>query len=111
MGLSSQEPVNRGFFIFVFFTKIYFRFQNLQEYTPAARLPGGRHPVALLRGGRGFFVKIFAENLRANPWRTGRPAEGRPAPQAARQWGGGRAAPLCAVLRCLLPCFSEVKEN
>ena len=79
---------------FLFF---YFRFRNLQEYTPAARLPGGRHPVALLRGGRGFSVKIFAENLRANPWRTGRPAEGRPAPQAARLWGGGSWPPASRV--------------
>ena len=71
-----------GFFIFIFFIfifiKIYFCFRNLQEYTPAAPLPGGR----------GFSVKSFTENLRPGPWRTGRPAAGRPAPQAARQRGG-----------------------
>ena len=70
------------YFLFLFFTKIYFRFQNLQEYTPAAPLPGGQDLVAPLRGGRGFSVKNFAENLHRNPWRTGRPAAGRPPPPA-----------------------------
>jgi len=52
------------YFLFSFFTKIYFRFKNLQEYTPAAPLSGGRDLVAPLRGSRGFSAKIFAENLR-----------------------------------------------
>ena len=62
------------YFLFSFFTKIYFRVRNLQEYTPAALLRGGRDVAALLwggrdvvaplRGGRGFSAKIFAENLR-----------------------------------------------
>ena len=30
------------YFLFSFFIKIYFRFGNLQEYTPAAPLSGGR---------------------------------------------------------------------
>ena len=69
-----SEPLHayRGFlflyFLFPFFTKIYFRYGNLQKYTPAARLPGGRDfnakkrrkkiadrslgPVARQRGGR-----------------------------------------------------------
>ena len=80
----------RSFFIFIFlfsfFTKIYFHFQNLQEYTPAAPLPGGRDLVAPLRGGRGFSAKIYAEKPledrspdsgAAGP--PGRPAAGRPA--------------------------------
>ena len=50
------------FFNFVFYKNIFF-FRNLQKYTPAAPLPGGR----------GFFAKSFAENLRPGPWRTGRP--------------------------------------
>ena len=65
-----------GFFIFLFlfFTKIYFRFQNLQEYTPAAPLPGGR--VARQRGGRGFYVKNFAQIITRRSLGSGRP--GRP---------------------------------
>ena len=47
------------YFLFSFFTKIYFRFQNLQEYTPAAPLPGGRDLIAPLRGGRVFSAKIL----------------------------------------------------
>ena len=42
------------YFLFSFFTKIYFRFRNLQKYTLAAPL----------QGGRGFSAKKFAENLR-----------------------------------------------
>ena len=80
-----------GFFIFIFFLisffiNIYFRSQNLQKYTPAAPLSGGRHLVAPLPGGRGFSAKVFAKNLGSGPWRTGRPAAGRQAP-AARQRG------------------------
>jgi len=41
------------YFLFSFFTKIYFRFGNLQEYTPAAPLQGGRDLAARQRGGRG----------------------------------------------------------
>jgi len=52
------------YFLFLFFTKIYFCFQNLQKYTPAAPLQGGRDLVAPLLGGRGFSAKNFAENLR-----------------------------------------------
>ena len=40
------------YFLFSFFTKIYFRFENLQEYTPAALLPGGRD---LAVGRQGYF--------------------------------------------------------
>ena len=79
---AARMQKSSGFFIFLFFnfifTKIYFRFRNLQIYTPAAPLPGGR----------GFYAKSFIKNLHAGPWRTGRPAARRPAPQAARQLGG-----------------------
>ena len=44
------------FFVFTFFkkkfTEIYFRFQNLQIYTPTARPVGGRGPAANWPGGR-----------------------------------------------------------
>ena len=47
------------YFLFSLFTKIYFRFQNLQEYTPAAPLPGGHDLAARQRGGRGFVQKLL----------------------------------------------------
>ena len=64
---SKGDAALGGFFIFIFFIsifykKIYFRFENLQKYTPATRLPGGRHLAAPLPGGRGFSAKSFAEN-------------------------------------------------
>ena len=77
------------YFLFSLFTKIYFHFRNLQEYTPAAQLPGGQHLVAPLPGGRGLSVKIFIKKIAfrslkgrspgsgaAGP--SGRPAAGRP---------------------------------
>ena len=85
------------YFLFSFFTKIYFRFRNLQEYTPAAPLQGGRDLVAPLRGGRVFSAKISRKFLQKSPWRTGRPAAGRPAPQ-------GRRAPAARQQGDRLPC-------
>ena len=81
------------YFSILFFTKIFFLFSKFTRIYPAAPLLGGRHLAAPLPGGRGFFVKTFAKNLRAGPWRTGRPAAGRPAPRAAQQWGGGHRPP------------------
>jgi len=54
------------YFLFSFFIKIYFRFQNLQEYTLAAPLPGGRHPVARLLDGRDLSAKKFVKKLRSS---------------------------------------------
>ena len=83
-----------GFFIFLFFNFVFYKnifsFSKFTGIYPAARQPGGRHPIALLRDGKGFSAKIFVENLRAGPWRTGRPTEGRPAP---RPPGSGAAGP------------------
>ena len=73
---TGHEPARRGsqllrllavflflYFLFSFFTKIYFWFGNLQEYTPAAQLPGGRDLAARQRGGRGIYEKkIRGEN-------------------------------------------------
>ena len=88
----------RGGFLFSFFTKIYFRFGNLQEYTPAAQLPGGRDLAARQPGGRGLSAKKVDKKLRRSPWRTGRPAAaGRPALQAARQRSGGPWPPACGA--------------
>jgi len=65
-----------GFFIFLFsfFTKIYFRFRNLQKYTPAAPLPGGR----------AFMQKLLRKYLRAGLWR----------PALAARLPGGRLSQL-----------------
>src|SRR6185312_12275607 len=45
-----RRKPRRFFYFFIFYfrflQKIYFRFGNLQEYTPAALLPGGRDPTA-----------------------------------------------------------------
>ena len=56
------------YFLFPFFIKIYFRYGNLQKYTPAAPLPGGRGLSAKKRGNK------FADRSLG----TGRPAAGRP---------------------------------
>ena len=66
-------------FYFRFLQKIYFRFENLQEYTPAAPLPGGRDLAARQRGGRGIFEKKFADKIARRSLGAGRPAAGRPA--------------------------------
>ena len=102
-------PRNGGVFLAVFyffisfFIKKYFCFRNLQEYIPAAPLLGGRV----------FSAKKIAENLLPGPWRTGRPAAGRPAPQAARQRGGRIWPPGCgattshSLLKGLPPSFGS----
>ena len=89
------------FFIlyFSFFTKIYFRFGNLQEYTPAAPLPGGRDLAARQPGDRGFCEKKFAKIFARRSLGAGRPAAGRPAPEAARQRGGRPWPPGCRATR------------
>ena len=84
-----KDAVTRAVFLFLyfsilFFTKIYFCFRNLQEYTLAAPLPGDWDLVAPLRGGRGFCAKTFAKIFAHRSLGAGRPAAGRPAPQAAR---------------------------
>ena len=99
------------FLIFVFYKKIYFRFRNLQEYNPAAPLPGGRDLVAPLRGGRGFcaktFAKIFARRslgpvARQRSAGPGRPAAGRPAlPPLYKGW----------LVPPPLICITEIPET
>jgi len=76
------------YFLFPFFTKIYFRFGNLQKYTPAALLPGGRDLADRQPGGRDLSAKKLRQKIADRSLGTGRPAAGRPAPQAARQRGG-----------------------
>ena len=62
--LALTQATKRFFYFYIFsklfFTEIYFRFHNLQIYTPTARLRGGRPPAALLPGGRDLNVnKIY----------------------------------------------------
>ena len=125
---NTANPKKRFFifiFLFSFFTKIYFRFRNLQEYTPAAPLLGGRDLAARQRGGRGISgKKIRGENWAQVPGGRspgsgaagpGRPAAGRPAlPPLYKGWlvppfaslkfqkprrkrEGGRDAKLCRI--------------
>ena len=88
-----RELLLGGFFIFFIF---YFRFRNLQEYTPAAPLPGGRDLVSPLRGGRGFCAKTFAKIFARRSLRAGRPAAGRPA-RAAQLLGDRFSHPYIRV--------------
>ena len=81
-------------FYFRFFTKIYFRFGNLQKYIPAAPLSGGRDLAARRQGLK--CKKKKKKNYRQVPG-AGRPAAGRTAPLAARQRGGRPPATLYKV--------------
>ena len=101
----SQQSIE-AVFLFLFFTKIYFRFGNLQEYTPAALLPGGRDLAARQRGGRGISEKISRRKLRAGPW--GRPAAGRPA-LATRLQGDRISRPYIRVGWSPHPSFASLK--
>ena len=91
-GSGSGAPRMRPVFLFFyfllsFFAKIYFRFGNLQEYTPAAPLPGGRDLAARQWGGRGFCAKLFAQIIALRSLGAGRPAAGRPAlPPLYKGW-------------------------
>ena len=57
------------YFLFPFFTKIYFRFKNLQKYT---RPPGSRAARANLQ-------KKIQQKIADRSLGSGRPAAGRPA--------------------------------
>ena len=79
-GTPSTEAEKGGFLLFIFvFLKKYFRFRNLQEYTPAAPLSGDRDLIAPLQGGRGFCAKTFTKIFARRSLEAGRPAAGRPA--------------------------------
>ena len=92
----STTMCKRFFFLIFFFLKKNFRFQNLQEYTPAAPLPDGRDLVAPLRGGRGFCAKTVAKIFARGSLGAGRPAAGRPA-LAARLQGDRLSHPYIRV--------------
>ena len=90
------------YFLFSFFIKIYFRFQNLQEYTPAALLPGPGRPAA---GRQGFFCKNFREEFALKPLEDRSPdsgAAGPPSrPAAGRQASPGQGVGCPHPLICL----------
>ena len=96
-------------FLFPFFIKIYFRFENLQKYTPAAPLPGGRDLAGRLPGGRGLPAKKRQKKFADGSLGTGRPAAGRPASQAARL-GGGWPPPLYKGVGCPSPFICLAKN-
>ena len=96
------------YFLFLFFTKIYFRFGNLQKYTPAAPLPGGRDLAALLRSGSGFCAKTFAKIFARRSLGADHPAAGRPAP-AARLQGDRLSHPYIRVGWSPHPSFASLK--
>ena len=60
-----------GFFIFIFFIFVFYKniflFLKFTEIYSAAQLPGGRHLVAPLPGGRDLSVKIFVKKLCSGP--------------------------------------------
>ena len=91
------------YFLFLFFTKIYFRFGNLQEYTP-----GGRDLAARQRDGRGFCAKVFAQIFACRSLGAGRPAAGRPA-LAARLQGGRITHPYIRVGWSPHPSFASLQ--
>ena len=89
------------FFLFLFFTKIYFRYGNLQKYTPAAPLSGGRDLAARLPGGRGLSAKKRGKKLRTGPWEP-----------AARLGGGRPPHPYIRVLAAPpLICLAKNPEK
>ena len=96
------------YFSISFFIKIYFCFRNLQEYTPAALLPGGRDLAARQRGGRGISEKNFAEKIARRSLGTGRPAAGRPA-LAARLQGDRLSHPYIRIGWSPHPSFASLK--
>ena len=83
------------YFLFLFFTKIYFRFGNLQEYTPAA-------------GRQGLLWKKIAEKIAQRSLGAGRPAAGRPA-LAARLQGDRLSHPYIRVGWSPHPSFVSLK--
>ena len=96
------------YFLFPFFTKIYFRFENLQKYTPAAPLPGGRDLAARLPGGRDLNEKKRKKIADRSLGPVARQRGGRP-PLAARQLGGRLYHPYIRVGWSPHPSFASLQ--
>ena len=102
----------------IYFYIFYFRF--LQKYIFVFEIYMNIRPAvaARQRGGRVLSAKKVDKKLRRGPWRTGRPAAGRPALQATRQRSGVPWPPACGApgpqpyIRCwlsLTPSFASLK--
>ena len=80
------------YFLFLFFTKIYFRFENLHKYTPAAGRLGPGHPAAGGRAARVYPQKKDENKLQTGPWgrSLGSGAVGPPWPPGS--WAAGPPA-------------------
>ena len=83
------QPITlpRGFFIFIFF---YFRF--LQKYISDLEI---YRNIPRQLGGKGLSEKKRRKKIFRQVPGAGRPAAGRPAPQAAQQRGGRPWPPGC----------------
>ena len=98
-------------FLFLFFIKIYFRFGNLQKYTPAAPLPGGRDLAARLPGDRDLNIKKRKKIAGRSLGPVARQRGGRP-PLAARQLGGRLYHPYIRVgWSPTLICITKIPET
>ena len=78
-GTKQPSAAGRFFYIYfslLFFTKIYFRFRNLQKYTPSAPLPGGR---------QGLFCKNFRGEFALRPLEDRLPGSGAAGPPGLRR--------------------------
>ena len=86
------------YFLFLFFTKINFRFGNLQKYIPATPLPGGRDLAARLPAAGGYLQKKDENKLQTGPWEP-----------AARQLGGRPPRPPgCGAAGIFFSPFREI---
>ena len=108
------------YFLFSFFTKIYFRVRNLHEYIPATPLPGGRDLAARQPGCRGLSAKktrqkIASRSLENRPpgsWAAsppGRPAAGRRGPGRPPA-GRPPPKPYISCWLPLTPSFAALKN-
>ena len=80
------------YFSKIFFTEIYFRFHNLQFYTPTARQGGGSD---LYVNKNNFYLRVGRWRELAAPLPPGRGAAGSPSPQNCNN------GPLVVVLDIL----------
>ena len=99
------QLISGRFFIFLFFisvfTKIYFRFENLQKYTPAARPPAA--------GRQGLKRKKKKKKSCRQVPGAGRPVAGRPAPPGRPAAGRPALPPYIRVSWSTHPYFASLQ--